>query len=116
MNRRAYRAARRLLRDNGRAALRWLQHGSLRLRLLLGTLVSPVTFRAAGVLAKAKTKVEATYAGRAYAAYGGIYIVASIAWLGLVERVRPLSSDWLGVALCVLGASIILFGPRFTSS
>jgi small multidrug resistance family-3 protein len=62
------------------------------------------------------TKVEATYAGRAYAAYGGIYIVASIAWLGLVERVRPLSSDWLGVALCVLGASIILFGPRFTSS
>lgn len=24
MNRRAYRAARRLLRDNGRAALRWL--------------------------------------------------------------------------------------------
>ncbi|WP_095167984.1 YnfA family protein [Pseudomonas sp. Irchel 3H3] len=62
------------------------------------------------------TKVEATYAGRAYAAYGGIYIVASIAWLGLVERVRPLSSDWLGVALCVLGASIILFGPRFTST
>ncbi|WP_339543765.1 YnfA family protein [Pseudomonas sp. RA_35y_Pfl2_P32] len=62
------------------------------------------------------TKVEATYAGRAYAAYGGIYIVASIAWLGMVERVRPLSSDWLGVALCVLGASIILFGPRFTSA
>ncbi|WP_248799588.1 YnfA family protein [Pseudomonas sp. MWU13-2105] len=62
------------------------------------------------------TKVEATYAGRAYAAYGGIYIIASIAWLGLIERIRPLGSDWLGAALCVLGASIILLGPRFSQS
>ncbi|RBB96091.1 hypothetical protein C3E97_030695, partial [Pseudomonas sp. MWU12-2115] len=62
------------------------------------------------------TKVEATYAGRAYAAYGGIYIIASIAWLGLIERIRPLGSDWLGAALCVLGASIILLGPRFSPS
>lgn len=61
------------------------------------------------------TRVEAAYAGRAYAAYGGIYIVASIAWLGLIERSRPLTSDWLGAALCVVGASIILFGPRWTS-
>lgn len=62
------------------------------------------------------TRIEATYAGRAYAAYGGIYIVASIAWLGLIERVRPLNSDWLGAALCVIGASIILFGPRFSNT
>lgn len=38
------------------------------------------------------TRVEANYAGRAYAAYGGIYIVASIGWLMVVERVRPLGS------------------------
>ncbi len=62
------------------------------------------------------TKVEAVYAGRAYAAYGGIYIVASIGWLAVVERVRPLGSDWLGLALCVIGASVILFGPRFSAS
>ncbi|MEO8640848.1 YnfA family protein [Pseudomonas sp.] len=62
------------------------------------------------------TRVEATYAGRAYAAYGGIYIIASIGWLMVVERIRPLGSDWLGVALCVIGASIILFGPRFSAS
>ncbi|RON77890.1 YnfA family protein [Pseudomonas fluorescens] len=61
------------------------------------------------------TRVEANYAGRAYAAYGGIYIVASIGWLMVVERVRPLSSDWIGVALCVIGASVILFGPRFSA-
>lgn len=62
------------------------------------------------------TRIEATYAGRAYAAYGGIYIVASIGWLGLIERIRPLNSDWLGAALCVIGASIILFGPRLSNS
>lgn len=62
------------------------------------------------------TRVEAAYAGRAYAAYGGIYIIASIAWLGLIERVRPLSSDWIGVAFCVIGATIILFGPRWSTA
>ena len=62
------------------------------------------------------TKIEATYAGRAYAAYGGIYIITSIAWLAVVERIRPLSSDWIGVGLCVIGATVILLGPRFTTS
>lgn len=61
------------------------------------------------------TRVEAAYAGRAYAAYGGVYIVASLVWLALIERTRPLLSDWLGATLCLIGASIILFGPRFSS-
>src|SRR3989344_5187649 len=50
------------------------------------------------------TRVEAAYAGRGYAAYGGIYVVASIAWLGVIERARPLSTDWLGAAFCIIGA------------
>lgn len=58
------------------------------------------------------TRVEAAFAGRAYAAYGGVYIVASLAWLALVEKSRPLLSDWLGAALCLAGAAIILLGPR----
>lgn len=58
------------------------------------------------------TRVEAAYAGRAYAAYGGIYIITSLAWLGLVERVRPAGSDWLGALLCVLGASVIMWGHK----
>ena len=60
------------------------------------------------------TRVEASYAGRAYAAYGGIYVAASLFWLAFVERSRPLWSDWLGVALCVVGASVVLFGPRLS--
>lgn len=62
------------------------------------------------------TRVEAAYAGRAYAAYGGIYIITSIVWLSVIERVRPLTSDWVGVALCVIGATVILLGPRWASA
>lgn len=35
------------------------------------------------------TLVNSEAAGRTYAAYGGVYIVASIMWLWLVERQRP---------------------------
>lgn len=59
------------------------------------------------------TRVEAAYAGRAYAAYGGIYIVTSLIWLAVIERARPLSTDWMGALLCVLGATLIVLGPRF---
>lgn len=51
-------------------------------------------------------------AGRAYAAYGGIYIAASLLWLWLVEGVRPDRWDVVGAAVCVAGASLILLAPR----
>ena len=62
------------------------------------------------------TRVEAAYAGRAYAAYGGIYIVTSLVWLAVIERARPLGSDWLGALLCVIGATLIVMGPRLQNS
>ncbi|MFA5119624.1 YnfA family protein [Zavarzinia sp.] len=58
------------------------------------------------------TRVEADFAGRAYAAYGGIYICASLAWLWLVEETRPDRFDLTGAALCLAGSAVILFGPR----
>ena len=51
-------------------------------------------------------------AGRAYAAYGGIYILASLAWLWIAEGVRPDRFDLIGAAICLIGASIILLAPR----
>lgn len=51
-------------------------------------------------------------AGRAYAAYGGIYITASLIWLWLAEGIRPDRWDLAGAAFCMVGASIILFAPR----
>jgi len=58
------------------------------------------------------TLVPSEAAGRAYAAYGGIYIVASILWLWIAEGARPDRWDMLGGAVCLAGAAIILFGPR----
>jgi small multidrug resistance family-3 protein len=56
--------------------------------------------------------IDSAFAGRAYAAYGGIYIVASLAWLAAIERQTPDRWDALGAALCLGGAAVILFGPR----
>ena len=60
------------------------------------------------------TLVESDAAGRAYAANGGVYIVASIVWLWAVEGSRPDRWDVLGATVCLAGAAIILFGPRPT--
>ena len=51
-------------------------------------------------------------AGRAFAAYGGVYIVASLGWLWLVEGVRPDGWDLAGAALCLAGAAVIVLAPR----
>ena len=58
------------------------------------------------------TRSEAAFAGRAFAAYGGVYIAASLAWMQFVEGARADRWDMLGAALCVAGALMILFGPR----
>ena len=58
------------------------------------------------------TRVDVLFAGRAYAAYGGVYIFASLLWLWIVEGARPDRWDVIGAAVCFLGAAIILLGPR----
>jgi len=64
------------------------------------------------VFALALTRIDAAAAGRAYAAYGGIYILSALVWLWLVEGLRPDRWDILGAAVCLVGAGIILYGPR----
>ncbi|WP_298965838.1 YnfA family protein [uncultured Methylobacterium sp.] len=58
------------------------------------------------------TRVESEAAGRAYAAYGGVYVAASLAWLWTVEGQRPDRWDTVGAVVCLLGTGIILLGPR----
>ncbi|WP_336800041.1 YnfA family protein [Kaistia sp. MMO-174] len=58
------------------------------------------------------TWIDSAAAGRAYAAYGGIYIALSILWLWIVEGARPDRWDFAGAAICIAGASVILFAPR----
>ena len=58
------------------------------------------------------TRIETPAAGRAFAAYGGVYILSSVLWLWIAEGVRPDRWDTLGVLICLTGAACILFGPR----
>jgi len=58
------------------------------------------------------TLVDAEHAGRSYAAYGGIYIASALVWLWLAEGVRPDRWDLIGGAICLIGAGVILLGPR----
>lgn len=57
------------------------------------------------------TLAPADAAGRAFAAYGGIYIVASLGWLWLAEGVSPDRYDLAGSLCCLIGAGIILGRP-----
>lgn len=58
------------------------------------------------------TLVPAEGAGRAYAAYGGVYIAASLVWLWLIEGQRPDRFDLTGAAICLVGAAVILLPSR----
>ena len=77
----------------------------------------PAWVLAPGVLllvlfAYALTRVDTAFAGRAYAAYGGIYVVASILWLRFAEGVRPDRWDILGGVVCLAGTLIIVMAKR----
>ncbi|MBB6178991.1 drug/metabolite transporter superfamily protein YnfA [Rhizobium flavum] len=64
------------------------------------------------IFAAALALVPSEAASRTYAAYGGIYIVASILWLWLVEGRLPDRWDVSGGLVCLAGTTLILFGPR----
>jgi small multidrug resistance family-3 protein len=79
----------------------WLRNDRSPAMALLGV-VSLIGF------ALALTKSDVAFAGRAYAAYGGIYITASLVWLWLVERQRPTVTDIIGAGLAVIGALVVI--------
>lgn len=64
------------------------------------------------LFAYALTRVDVVFAGRAYAAYGGIYIAASLVWLRAVEGARPDRWDLAGATAAVAGALLIVYGRR----
>jgi small multidrug resistance family-3 protein len=58
--------------------------------------------------ALALSRIDSAFAGRAYAAYGGIYIAASLVWLWAVEGQTPTRTDLGGAALAIIGALVII--------
>lgn len=83
----------------------WLRLGASALWLVPG-------IAALAAFAWLLTFVDSAFAGRTFAAYGGVYVVASLVWLVAVEGARPDRWDLAGAALCLAGTAIILWGPR----
>jgi small multidrug resistance family-3 protein len=79
----------------------WIRRGAAPLVILLG-IASLIAF------ALALTRIDSAFAGRAYAAYGGIYIAASLVWLWVIEGQTPTRTDVIGAALSIAGALVII--------
>src|SRR5687768_11891198 len=49
--------------------------------------------------------------GRILAAYGGIFVVGSLAWGMALDGFRPDRWDILGALICLIGVGVLMFGP-----
>ena len=52
--------------------------------------------------------------GRVYATYGAVYIATALAWLWIVDGMKPTWNDVFGVGLALCGAAVIALGQRPT--
>ena len=50
--------------------------------------------------------------GRVLAAYGGVFIVGSLAWAMASDGFRPDRFDLIGAAICLGGVGLIMCAPR----
>ncbi len=50
--------------------------------------------------------------GRVYAAYGGWFVVLSLAWAWSLDGTAPDRFDLLGALLCLVGVAVIMYAPR----
>lgn len=82
----------------------WLREGKSPVFALAGSALLTVY----GFVA---TKQPANF-GRAYAAYGGVFIILSIIWGWKVDGVAPDKFDWLGASIVLIGVLIMMYTPR----
>lgn len=50
--------------------------------------------------------------GRILAAYGGIFVVGSLAWGMVIDGFRPDRYDLAGAIVCLAGVGVIMYSPR----
>lgn len=50
--------------------------------------------------------------GRILAAYGGVFVVGSLAWGMIADGFRPDRWDVIGAAIALVGVAVIMYGPR----
>jgi small multidrug resistance family-3 protein len=60
----------------------------------------------------ATATLQPTSFSRAYAAYGGVFVILSILWGWLVDRVKPDGYDLIGMGFIFGGVLIMMYSPR----
>ncbi|KAH7298541.1 hypothetical protein KP509_25G048300 [Ceratopteris richardii] len=83
---------------------KWRREGGIWVYLILGAIVL-VAF---GII----PTFQRQDFGRTYAAYGGFFILLSLFWGWAVDGNKPDMWDWVGAAVAIAGACIIMFVPR----
>ena len=58
------------------------------------------------------TRADSAFAGRAYAAYGGVFIVMSILWGWKIDGITPDRFDIVGGLIALVGVAVIMYWPR----
>lgn len=58
------------------------------------------------------TTLQTSEFGRAYAAYGGIFIIMSLLWAWKFDNLKPDKYDIAGAIIALVGVSIIIYAPR----
>jgi small multidrug resistance family-3 protein len=84
---------------------RWLREGAPVIVGIVGAMILVVY----GII---PTLQRSSDFGRIYAAYGGVFVVASLLWGWGVDGLRPDRYDWAGAAVVLTGVGIIYFAPR----
>lgn len=77
-----------------------------------GVLFVILGFLALGLYGLVATLQPSSEFGRVLAAYGGVFIVGSIAWGMAFDSFRPDRYDLAGAAICLLGVGVIMYAPR----
>jgi small multidrug resistance family-3 protein len=77
-----------------------------------GALVVVLGILALGLYGVVATLQPENEFGRVLAAYGGVFIVGSIAWGIAFDSFRPDRYDLAGAGICLVGVAVIMYAPR----
>ena len=94
-----------------------LEIGGAWLVLAVRPRTSRMPWAGLGVLALGAYGFVATFQpdsqfGRVLAAYGGVFVVGSLAWGMALDGFRPDRWDIIGAAVCLAGVGVIMYAPR----
>lgn len=65
-----------------------------------------------GVYGVVTTLQPDAHFGRILAAYGGVFVAASLVWAAIVDGYRPDRYDIIGALICLVGVGVIMYAPR----